>query len=187
MSELNVENLVSSEDAKHYNYSSRKEEDQKNKERDNKKSKYSKNVITRVYKFLIEKNGKKYYEYRDETVSCKVTTNETTNKEIVRNALSQSNNDVFNSVKSEFGFKAAKSIEYLSYRLNKQEIDNYLVDKQKREKEEKVRARKEAKDKKNKKPKEVIREGDWICSDCQNLNFSFRSNCNKCSCEKRNC
>jgi len=33
---------------------------------------------------------------------------------------------------------------------------------------------------KNKK-KQIIREGDWVCSECQNLNFSFRNNCNKCA------
>lgn len=26
----------------------------------------------------------------------------------------------------------------------------------------------------------TIREGDWICMFCQNLNFSFRSECNRC-------
>lgn len=39
--------------------------------------------------------------------------------------------------------------------------------------------------KKVKKTKEVIREGDWICVECQNLNFSFRTSCNKCSYEKK--
>ena len=39
--------------------------------------------------------------------------------------------------------------------------------------------------KKVKKTKEVVREGDWICVECQNLNFSFRTSCNKCSYEKR--
>lgn len=24
------------------------------------------------------------------------------------------------------------------------------------------------------------REGDWICSDCRNLNFAFRTQCNRC-------
>ena len=26
----------------------------------------------------------------------------------------------------------------------------------------------------------IERPGDWICSNCQNLNFSFRTNCNRC-------
>jgi hypothetical protein len=26
----------------------------------------------------------------------------------------------------------------------------------------------------------VERPGDWICSNCQNLNFAFRNNCNRC-------
>ena len=30
-----------------------------------------------------------------------------------------------------------------------------------------------------KKPFE-IREGDWTCSNCNNLNFSFRVKCNRC-------
>ena len=32
---------------------------------------------------------------------------------------------------------------------------------------------------KKKKPFE-IREGDWTCFDCHNLNFSFRIKCNRC-------
>lgn len=35
--------------------------------------------------------------------------------------------------------------------------------------------------KKGKKKHSQIREGDWICQSCQNLNFSFRFACNKCS------
>jgi len=38
--------------------------------------------------------------------------------------------------------------------------------------------------KKEKKKKEEIREGDWICPECQNLNFAFRTECNKCSFER---
>ncbi len=26
----------------------------------------------------------------------------------------------------------------------------------------------------------VERPGDWICCNCQNLNFAFRTNCNRC-------
>ena len=36
---------------------------------------------------------------------------------------------------------------------------------------------------KNKKNFEV-RDGDWICSKCNNLNFSFRIKCNRCSLPK---
>ena len=36
---------------------------------------------------------------------------------------------------------------------------------------------------KMKKPFE-IREGDWTCSDCGNLNFSFRTKCNRCGISK---
>jgi hypothetical protein len=35
--------------------------------------------------------------------------------------------------------------------------------------------------KKCKKKGSQPREGDWICKECQNLNFSFRVSCNKCS------
>ena len=28
------------------------------------------------------------------------------------------------------------------------------------------------------------RNGDWICSNCQNLNFAFRIICNRCHIEK---
>ena len=34
-------------------------------------------------------------------------------------------------------------------------------------------------EKKKKKPF-VEREGDWICFKCKNLNFAFRTNCNRC-------
>ena len=36
---------------------------------------------------------------------------------------------------------------------------------------------------KNKKYFEV-RDGDWVCSKCKNLNFSFRNKCNRCSLPK---
>lgn len=39
--------------------------------------------------------------------------------------------------------------------------------------------------KKGKKKSNQPREGDWICKECQNLNFSFRLACNKCSYEKQ--
>lgn len=35
------------------------------------------------------------------------------------------------------------------------------------------------------KKKQNTREGDWICLECQNLNFSFRNVCNKCSYERK--
>lgn len=35
------------------------------------------------------------------------------------------------------------------------------------------------------KKKQNTRDGDWICLECQNLNFSFRNVCNKCSYERK--
>jgi hypothetical protein len=32
----------------------------------------------------------------------------------------------------------------------------------------------------------IEREGDWICSNCKNLNFSFRVECNRCKLPKSN-
>lgn len=29
------------------------------------------------------------------------------------------------------------------------------------------------------------REGDWVCFNCQNLNFSFRKKCNRCKVQTR--
>ena len=31
----------------------------------------------------------------------------------------------------------------------------------------------------------VERPGDWICCNCQNLNFAFRTNCNRCHLTRR--
>ena len=39
------------------------------------------------------------------------------------------------------------------------------------------------KNNKNKKPF-IERPGDWICYNCQNLNFAFRNNCNRCHLSK---
>ena len=36
---------------------------------------------------------------------------------------------------------------------------------------------------KSKKPF-IERPGDWICCNCQNLNFAFRKNCNRCHLSK---
>lgn len=30
----------------------------------------------------------------------------------------------------------------------------------------------------------IERPGDWICCNCQNLNFAFRTNCNRCHLSK---
>ena len=38
-------------------------------------------------------------------------------------------------------------------------------------------------DKKKKKPF-IEREGDWICIKCNNSNFAFRNNCNRCNLSK---
>ena len=40
--------------------------------------------------------------------------------------------------------------------------------------------------KKNHKPF-VEREGDWICNNCKNLNFAFRTECNRCKLKKNSC
>jgi hypothetical protein len=30
----------------------------------------------------------------------------------------------------------------------------------------------------------IEREGDWVCTNCKNLNFSFRAECNRCQLSK---
>jgi hypothetical protein len=32
----------------------------------------------------------------------------------------------------------------------------------------------------------IERPGDWICFNCYNLNFAFRTNCNRCHITKKN-
>ena len=48
---------------------------------------------------------------------------------------------------------------------------------------EKVKNKKE--ERRKKKNNFVKREGDWICYKCKNLNFAFRSICNKCKLPKK--
>lgn len=42
-----------------------------------------------------------------------------------------------------------------------------------------------SKDCENKLNKNQCREGDWICLNCSNLNFSFRKKCNRCKTQTR--
>ena len=50
--------------------------------------------------------------------------------------------------------------------------------------EYKIHKENEKEKNKNKKQNQSFREGDWICPECQNMNFSFRLDCNKCSFSK---
>ena len=34
-------------------------------------------------------------------------------------------------------------------------------------------------------PSGIFKEGDWRCENCQNINFKWRNQCNKCGCPKR--
>mmetsp|Transcript_18800 Transcript_18800/g.34090 ORF Transcript_18800/g.34090 Transcript_18800/m.34090 type:complete len:150 (+) Transcript_18800:67-516(+) len=34
------------------------------------------------------------------------------------------------------------------------------------------------------KENEGVREGDWVCSNCSNLNYGFRQECNRCETDK---
>ena len=62
-------------------------------------------------------------------------------------------------------------------------------------KENKIKSREELFNKKkinnflNKKKNIYVKErkGDWICQNCFNLNFSFRTICNKCKGKKEEC
>ena len=44
--------------------------------------------------------------------------------------------------------------------------------------------RRTTEDKRKKRYSFEIREGDWGCKKCNNLNFSFRIKCNRCGVEK---
>ena len=57
--------------------------------------------------------------------------------------------------------------------------DNYLFN----AKAESIKKKRE--ERRKKKNNFVKREGDWICYKCKNLNFAFRSICNKCKLPKK--
>ena len=61
-----------------------------------------------------------------------------------------------------------------------EEFDFVLYKKKSYKKEEKRKARRKKKYKKQFNE----REGDWFCSQCKNINFSFRTHCNICKMSK---
>ena len=65
-----------------------------------------------------------------------------------------------------------------NYNVNKKSTDNLYYDNNFSPKN-----KNDSKDKKKKKPF-IEREGDWICIKCNNLNFAFRNNCNRCNLSK---
>ncbi len=46
-------------------------------------------------------------------------------------------------------------------------------------------SKKQSENEKKKKKPFIEREGDWICTKCKNLNFSFRNSCNRCNLIKK--
>ena len=46
-------------------------------------------------------------------------------------------------------------------------------------------SKKQSENEKKKKKLFIEREGDWICTKCKNLNFSFRNSCNRCNLIKK--
>ena len=67
-------------------------------------------------------------------------------------------------------------------------IDNKNENKHAQKKEKYFFNKKYTKTKKKKKINKLksynIRKGDWLCPKCNNINFSFRTRCNKCDKEK---
>ena len=53
---------------------------------------------------------------------------------------------------------------------------------------EEINKKKEEREKKKikKKQKEKEKKTDWLCLNCQNLNYGFRKNCNRCQIERQN-
>lgn len=74
--------------------------------------------------------------------------------------------------KGQQTFPLAANVEEIHSNINERQVegaDFINSDKGKLEK------------KNNRKKRNQYREGDWICKECQNINFSFRVVCNKCS------
>lgn len=89
-------------------------------------------LITRVYKFLVydKRKQQRNYEYRSSAVVYKIGREDVDTKRNVKKALDTLHQDVFNSVKDEFGFETARNIIYLSTKNNKEEIDAYFANKE---------------------------------------------------------
>jgi hypothetical protein len=72
-------------------------------------------------------------------------------------------------------------------KLRENHLENISKNEENLEKEDKCRAKikqiHKYETKKIKKPF-LEREGDWVCHQCKNLNFSFRVNCNRCQLSK---
>ena len=56
-------------------------------------------------------------------------------------------------------------------------MSNYLINKKKKRNSS---TKKTFTEMDKPKKKLIERPGDWICCNCKNLNFAFRTNCNRC-------
>ena len=87
-------------------------------------------------------------------------------KDLIQEIVNDDNDNLNNDNKSTSNITMSLSSKHSVIDLNKQNKP-----KQKKTKKEKVK-------------NFVERENDWVCFYCQNLNFSFRENCNRCNAYK---
>ena len=85
-------------------------------------------------------------------------------KDLIQEIVNDDNDNLNNDNKSNYNITSKHCV--IDLNLNKQHKP-----KQKKTKKEKVK-------------NFVEREDDWVCFYCQNLNFSFRENCNRCNAYK---
>ena len=117
-----------------------------------------------------------------DTINSSILENEINENDILFSSLhtfNQNNNQKFKEENSPFNFiPISKNLNDLNTDINN--IKNANNNNNEENCEIIIPIRKKKKQKKN----FEVREGDWTCYFCKNLNFSFRKKCNRCGVNK---